>query len=35
MAIRNPQSEIRDPLGLIAGAGRFPFLVAEGARRRR
>lgn len=33
MAIRNPQSEIRDPLGLIAGAGRFPFLVAEGARR--
>ena len=24
-----------DPLGIIAGAGRFPFLVAEGARRGR
>jgi len=26
---------IHNPLGLIAGAGRFPFLVAEGARRAR
>lgn len=26
-------SELENPLGLVAGAGRFPFLVAEGARR--
>lgn len=28
----NPAKYSADPLGLIAGAGRFPFLVAEGAR---
>lgn len=31
--IQNPKSQIPNPLGLIAGAGRFPFLVAEGARK--
>jgi DUF1009 family protein len=30
--IRNPKSEIQSPLGLIVGAGRFPFLVADGAK---
>lgn len=30
--IRNPKSGIQGPLGLIVGAGRFPFLVADGAR---
>ena len=27
------QSKLDNPLGIIAGAGRFPFLVADGARR--
>jgi len=27
------RQELNNPLGIIAGAGRFPFMVAEGARR--
>src|SRR5436305_6565871 len=30
---RNPKPEIRNPLGLIAGNGRFPILTLEEARR--
>jgi DUF1009 family protein len=32
MAICNPQSAIRNPVGLLAGWGRLPFAVAEKAR---
>jgi DUF1009 family protein len=30
--IRNPQSAIRNPIGLLAGSGRFPLVFAEKAR---